>query len=89
MYSGVNITICVGIVKKGLCGLVCDSMDLELVFQLMDLWGEIMRRQYNKDTSYRDSDLTNNYIGYWTDNGLFCYSVRVCCGIYYYIGENK
>ena len=35
----------------------------------MDHWGDIMRYYYNKPKSYRDSDLANNYLGYWTDNG--------------------
>ena len=55
----------------------------------MDLWGDIMRRQYNKDTSYRDSDLSNNYIGYWTDNGLFCYDLIAHCGKWLRTDEEK
>lgn len=32
-----------------------------------------MREKYKKTPEYRESDLTNNYIGYWTDNGAFYY----------------
>ncbi len=40
----------------------------------MDGWGVIMRTYYARDESFRYSDLTNNYIGYWTDNGMYkCY----------------
>ena len=35
----------------------------------MTEWGELMRHYYDKPTSFRDSDLTNNYLGYWTDAG--------------------
>ena len=28
-----------------------------------------MRRYYRKHSTYRDSDLTLKYLGYWTDNG--------------------
>ena len=36
----------------------------------MQKWGDILRYRYQRGTEYRDSDLTNNYIGYYTDNGL-------------------
>ena len=35
----------------------------------MARWGEIMRFYHGKPTHYRDSDLTNTYLGYWTDEG--------------------
>ena len=28
-----------------------------------------MRFYYNKHTYYRDADLTNTHLSYWTDNG--------------------
>ena len=43
------------------------------ITQLMNYWGDIMRWYYNKETSYTRSDLPNNYIGYWTDNGQYRY----------------
>ncbi len=41
-------------------------------------FGEILQRLYKKDSSYRDTDYTLNYLGYWTDNGA-CY--------YHYTGD--
>lgn len=35
----------------------------------MDDWGKLMKFYYNRDLSYRDSDLIVNYLGYWTDAG--------------------
>ena len=32
-------------------------------------WGDLMRFYYDKPTHYRDSDLTNTYLGFWTDGG--------------------
>ena len=32
-------------------------------------WGEVLRSYYNRHTAFRDSDLSNNYLGYYTDNG--------------------
>ena len=31
-----------------------------------------MRMKYNKTDEYRKDDMTINYLGYWTDNGM-CY----------------
>jgi hypothetical protein len=42
------------------------------VNEAADTWGQIMRSYYNKGDSYRKSDFTNNYLGYWTDFGA-CY----------------
>ncbi|KAL3880433.1 hypothetical protein ACJMK2_032671 [Sinanodonta woodiana] len=36
-------------------------------------FGRLMKFYYDKDESYRKSDLTINYLGYWTDNGAFYY----------------
>ena len=41
-----------------------------LKLQAMSEWGHLMRQWYGRDTFYRDSDLTINYLGYWTDNGM-------------------
>jgi hypothetical protein len=38
----------------------------------MELFGYFLRTIYQKDDSYRRSDFTINYLGYWTDNGA-CY----------------
>lgn len=38
----------------------------------METWGELLRIWYRKDDSIRRNDFTNNYLGYWTDNGA-CY----------------
>ena len=35
----------------------------------MEEWGELMRFYYDRPTHYRDSDLTLNYLGFWTDGG--------------------
>ncbi|XP_064616875.1 uncharacterized protein LOC135480876 [Liolophura sinensis] len=42
-------------------------------------WGDILRTKYGKSSSYKRSDFTINYLGYWTDNGAF----------YYYNTESK
>ncbi|KAK6196067.1 hypothetical protein SNE40_001362 [Patella caerulea] len=39
----------------------------------MDDWGRLMTTYYGKDGTYRQSDLTLNYIGYWTDGGAYYY----------------
>lgn len=36
-------------------------------------WGEVLRQYYGRGTEYRDSDMTNNYIGFYTDNGAYYY----------------
>ncbi|XP_064616666.1 uncharacterized protein LOC135480695 [Liolophura sinensis] len=36
-------------------------------------WGALMRYYYGRDLSYRNADLTNNYLGFWTDNGAYYY----------------
>ena len=41
-------------------------------------FGEILQKRYKKDVSYRETDFTLNYLGYWTDNGA-CY--------YHYTGD--
>jgi len=41
----------------------------------MEKWGEELRLHYGRTTEYRDTDLTNNYIGYYTDNGAYYYYV--------------
>eukprot|EP00731_Ephydatia_muelleri_P018789 Em0011g829a len=38
----------------------------------METWGELLRALYKKDDTARRNDFTNNYLGYWTDNGA-CY----------------
>lgn len=35
----------------------------------LDEWGRLMRNYYNKQGDLRDSDITNNYLSYWSDNG--------------------
>lgn len=44
----------------------------------MSYWGRLLLEKYGKDTSYRDTDFSLNYLGYWTDNGA-CY--------YHYTGK--
>ena len=51
----------------------------ENVTETMMMWGRHLQRFYNKDDSYRYSDFTVNYLGYWTDNGA-CY--HYCTGKY-------
>ena len=36
----------------------------------MEEWGDVMRKAYGRTTEYRDSDLSVNYLGYYTDNGM-------------------
>ena len=36
------------------------------------MWGQHLRTYYNKPSTYRKSDFSNNYLGYWTDFGA-CY----------------
>ncbi|KAK6165976.1 hypothetical protein SNE40_022775 [Patella caerulea] len=36
-------------------------------------WGSLMRDFYGKESSYRKSDMTINYLGFWTDNGGYYY----------------
>ena len=35
-------------------------------------WGRLLRMLYEKEDTYRKSDFSINYLGYWTDNGA-CY----------------
>ena len=35
----------------------------------MEEWGRLMRKWHNKDQSVRHSDVTVNYLGYYTDEG--------------------
>ncbi|XP_048245143.1 uncharacterized protein LOC124119103 isoform X1 [Haliotis rufescens] len=36
-------------------------------------WGTFLQHYYGRDDRYVKSDLTVNYIGYWTDNGAYYY----------------
>lgn len=38
-------------------------------FQAFQGWGDVLRTNYGKSPSYKLSDFTINYLGYWTDNG--------------------
>ena len=38
-----------------------------------------MRRYYEKEESYRYSDLTNTHLGYWTDNGKLSSLIDTDC----------
>lgn len=35
----------------------------------MEEWGALLLKYYQKNLSYKENDFTNNYLGYWTDNG--------------------
>lgn len=37
----------------------------------MEEWGAVLLKFYNKNTSLKDTDVTSNYLSYWTDNGLY------------------
>ena len=37
----------------------------------MEGWGSTLRKFYQKGDFPRENDFTNNYLGYWTDNGLY------------------
>ena len=39
----------------------------------MDKWGSTLRKRYGKTLDKRESDMTANYLSYWTDNGAFYY----------------
>ena len=41
----------------------------KFVLQAFDNWGFNIKQYYGKTTKLRDSDFTNNYLSYWTDNG--------------------
>jgi len=36
-------------------------------------WGQAMQKAYNRTNQYRLNDLSNNYLGYYTDNGAYYY----------------
>lgn len=36
-------------------------------------WGDSLLKFYGKSDNFRLNDLTNNYLGYWTDNGAYYY----------------
>ena len=44
----------------------------QTVTSTMSYWGGLLLEKYGKDTSYRETDFSLNYLGYWTDNGA-CY----------------
>jgi hypothetical protein len=44
-------------------------MMMMMMIQAFAEWGRFMRAYYNKDDTYRRSDLTLRYLGYWTDGG--------------------
>ena len=44
----------------------------ENVTGTMRKWGELLRKEYNKDGRFRKTDFSLNYLGYWTDHGS-CY----------------
>ena len=35
----------------------------------MHMWGNVMRTFHGRDESFKNSEFTNNYLGYYTDNG--------------------
>lgn len=37
----------------------------------MEEWGALLLKFYNKNTSLKNTDVTANYLSYWTDNGLY------------------
>ncbi|XP_025087035.1 uncharacterized protein LOC112559815 isoform X2 [Pomacea canaliculata] len=41
--------------------------------QVFSEWGSFMQFYYDKESIYRQADLTLNYIGYWTDGGAYYY----------------
>lgn len=55
------------------------GMNFDFILHLSDSinkgfeeWGNLMRTYYNKTYDKLARDITNNYLGYWTDNGM-CY----------------
>ena len=51
------------------------------LLQAISGWGSVLRRYYNKLDHYRKSDFTNNYLSYWSDNGMYSFFsvyVSVC-----------
>lgn len=36
-------------------------------------WGQTMQKAFNRTDQFRRSDLSNNYLGYYTDNGAYYY----------------
>ena len=47
-----------------------------VILQAIRKWGKVLQTFYGRSVAYRDSDLTNNYIGYWTDNGNNIHKVK-------------
>lgn len=39
----------------------------------MEGWGKQLQIFHNKDLSYKETDITQNYLSYWTDNGAYYY----------------
>lgn len=52
----------------------------------MSVWGDLLMKKYAKDTSYRDTDYSLNYLGYWTDNGACYYHFSGMVVVYDYYG---
>ncbi len=39
----------------------------------MEEWGQVLIKYYNKNNNIKNDDFTQNYLSYWTDNGLIYY----------------
>ena len=52
--------------KSVVMSIICSR---HFVLQAFDSWGYNIKQYYGKTTKLRDSDFTNNYLSYWTDNG--------------------
>ena len=57
--------------KSALCLIIIAKLkaNVYVVAQAMADWGEIMCRYYGRTSFARDTDVTVNYLGYYTDNG--------------------
>ncbi|KAK7098686.1 uncharacterized protein [Littorina saxatilis] len=62
------ISVPTGFVQQSI--VYCGNTGINQVFSD---WGRFMRTYYNKDDTYRKTDLTVNYLGFYTDNGAYYY----------------
>ena len=44
---------------------------MSLPSQTVENFGDMLLEHYGKTRDFAASDFTNNYLGYWTDNGEF------------------
>ncbi|XP_059175515.1 uncharacterized protein LOC131955424 [Physella acuta] len=84
MAASNRLELFLGELQYGIMGLidtVPKGYDVDFILyysdrginQVIQEWGEFMRMFYNKSPERRNTALTVNYMGYWTDNGAYYY----------------